>query len=74
MPLSDLEELFTSIPTIARFINGRVTKFDNETLREVVRRILSSSDEEITEVYTGLRKTPIAKFGKHSYIRHCFLV
>ena len=67
MPLPDLEELFTSIPTLTRFINGQVTKFDNETLKEVVRRILLSSDE-ITEVYTDLRKTPIAKFGKHSYI------
>lgn len=27
-----------------------------------------SSDEEITEVYNDLRKTPIAKFGKHFYI------
>jgi mannose-6-phosphate isomerase len=34
----------------------------------VVRRILSSSEEEITEVYTALRKKPIAKFGKHSYL------
>lgn len=33
-----------------------------------MRRILSSSEEEITEVYTVLRKTSIAKFGKHSCI------
>jgi hypothetical protein len=46
---------------LARFINGQVTKFDNETLKEVVRRILPSSDEEITEVNTALRKTPVAK-------------
>jgi hypothetical protein len=50
MPLSDIEELFTSIPTLARFTNGRVTKFDNETLIEIVRCIFSASDKQIGQV------------------------
>lgn len=56
MPLSDIEELFTSIPTLARFTNGRVTKFDNETLIEIVRCIFSASDKQISQVYNGFEK------------------
>jgi mannose-6-phosphate isomerase len=48
----DLEMLFTSIPTLSRFINGQVMNFNNDILKKVVRRILSSSDEVITEIYT----------------------
>jgi mannose-6-phosphate isomerase len=37
-------------------------------LKGIVSKILSASDEEITEVYETLRKTGKGSFGKHTYI------
>jgi mannose-6-phosphate isomerase len=37
-------------------------------LRQIVGKILSTSDKEISEVYETLRERPAENFGKHSYI------
>jgi mannose-6-phosphate isomerase len=37
-------------------------------LKRIVGKILSSSDEEIVQVYETLKKTPAKDFGKHTYI------
>jgi len=39
-----------------------------KTLKGVVGKILSASDEEIVEVYGALKKTPAKDFEKHTYI------
>jgi len=69
MPLNDIQGLFTAIPILkSRFTNDGPMHFNGETLKTIVQRILSASDEEITEVYTALKDMPETKFGKHSHI------
>jgi mannose-6-phosphate isomerase len=37
-------------------------------LKQIVGKLLSSSDEEIVQVYETLKKTPAKDFGKQTYI------
>jgi mannose-6-phosphate isomerase len=68
-PLPEIQELFTTIPKLkSRFINESQTRFNGETLKQVVSKILSASDNEIVEVYETLKKAPAKEFGKHTYI------
>ncbi|TVY53141.1 Mannose-6-phosphate isomerase [Lachnellula cervina] len=68
-PLLDIQGLFTSIPILkSRFTNESQTHFNAETLKGIVGKILSASDEEIVEVYETLRRTNKGAFGKYTYI------
>ncbi|KAE9375383.1 mannose-6-phosphate isomerase [Stipitochalara longipes BDJ] len=68
-PLSEIEQLFASIPVLkSRFATSSQTHFNGETLKQVVSKILSASDDEIIEVYKTLKNTPTKDFGKHTYI------
>lgn len=68
-PLPEIQQLFTTIPILkSRFTNDPKTHFNGETLKQLVGKILSSSDEEIVQVYETLKKTPAKDFGKHTYI------
>ncbi|TVY92689.1 Mannose-6-phosphate isomerase, partial [Lachnellula willkommii] len=68
-PLLEIRGLFTSIPILkSRFTNESQTHFNAETLKGIVGKILSASDEEIVEVYETLRKTNKGAFGKYTYI------
>jgi mannose-6-phosphate isomerase len=67
-PLPEIQYLLTSIPALEpRFVQGQ-THFNVETLKQIVRKILSLSDEEITSVYHYLQTTPLTAFGTHTYI------
>jgi len=37
-------------------------------LKQIVGKILSTSDTEIVDVYDTLRKTPTKDYGNHTYI------
>ncbi|KAH8818119.1 RmlC-like cupin domain-containing protein [Hyaloscypha sp. PMI_1271] len=64
-----IQQLFTAIPILkSRFTKSSETHFNGETLKEVVGKILSASDEEIVELYESLKKTEVKDFGKHTYI------
>jgi mannose-6-phosphate isomerase len=67
-PYSEIEELFNALPTLSRFTGNKPVQFDKDTLRELVRTILSASEKDVKEVYYDLKSTPTSKFGKHSYI------
>jgi mannose-6-phosphate isomerase len=68
-PLSEIQQLFNTIPILrSRFTNEPQTQFNGEMLKQIVRKILSASDKEITEVYETLKETPAENFGEHSYI------
>lgn len=43
-------------------------EIDHESLKEIVYKILSASDEDIRKVYETLRKTDKKSFGKSDYI------
>lgn len=66
-PLQDIEQLFTQIPILKRtFYQDASSPFTFDTLKEIVLRILSASNETITEVYLALRKFAVSDFGSHS--------
>jgi mannose-6-phosphate isomerase len=68
-PLLEIQTLFSTIPILkSKYVNEGNTHFNGETLKGIVGKILSASDEEITEVYETLRKTGKGSFGKHTYI------
>lgn len=67
-PYSDIKELFDTVEVLSRFSDRHQTHFDANNLRQVVRAILSASEEEVREIYARLRDTPTSKFHKHSYI------
>lgn len=43
-------------------------EIDYDALKQIVSKILSSSDEDIKDVYEKLRKTDSSSFGKSDYI------
>lgn len=53
---------------IKKFLPDGQPQFNNETLRQVCRKILTSSDESIKECQEQLGKIPREKFGEQSYI------
>jgi mannose-6-phosphate isomerase len=67
-PLPEIQQLFTTIPILKRFVNNFETQFTGEMLKQVVGKILSASDEEIVEVYETLKEAPSKEFGNHTYI------
>jgi mannose-6-phosphate isomerase len=69
-PLVDVQHLFSSIPILrSHFLNNSPsTDFSYEDLKKLVAKILSSSDNEIKEVYETLKKTPAKDFRKFPYI------
>jgi len=68
MPLPEIQKLFTTIPILkSKFLNDQ-THFNGETLKQIVRQILSASDEEIVKIYETLKNTPGKDFGRHDYI------
>lgn len=67
-PIPEIQQLFTTVPILkSRFTKSSETHFNGETLKEVVGKILSASDEEIVELYESLKKTEVKDFGKHTY-------
>ncbi|KAI9735726.1 MAG: hypothetical protein M1818_006334 [Claussenomyces sp. TS43310] len=66
-PLQDIDHLFTKIPILkTTFTKDAGAPFTFESVKEIVLRILSASDETIAEVYAALRKLPVDDFGPHS--------
>lgn len=68
-PLPEIKELFASIPALSRFTDNSQTNFNHETLKGVVGKLLSLSDDDVTEVYEALKNAPAKQFGKQTYIQ-----
>ena len=67
-PLTDIKGHFNAIPIAKdRFLESQ-THFNHESLKRIVGKILSVSDEEISKAYMTLKKTPKETFKQHSYI------
>lgn len=67
-PLEDVAALL-NIETLQRFCpQDQLSNFTNDNLKEVVRRMLSASDEDVRLVYKDLAALPESSFGKDSYI------
>lgn len=66
-PLEDIKQLWTSTPALSKLINEK-EEFDKESLRDLVKMLLSASDDDITEIYTALKAIPAEKFTKQEYI------
>lgn len=64
----DIQALFDDLQPIKKFLPDGKTQFDNETLKQVCHKILTSSDESIKECQEELGNIPREKFGKQAYI------
>ncbi|KAF7895437.1 uncharacterized protein EAF01_009399 [Botrytis porri] len=68
-PISDIQSLFTSIPVLtSKFLSSSSDTIDKDTLKSIVHKILSLSDEEIKSIYNTLKDTPSSKFPNSPYI------
>ncbi|KAJ9649234.1 hypothetical protein H2201_004242 [Coniosporium apollinis] len=67
-PLEDIEALMQLEPLQQFLPDTKKPKFDDMTLKHVVKTILSASDEVIADVQAALLKQPKEKFGKDTYI------
>jgi mannose-6-phosphate isomerase len=67
LPLEQIQKLFTTIPVLkSKYpISGTL---DKEKLRDIVAKLLGSSDEEIVSTYKKLRGIDKSVFGDHAYI------
>lgn len=65
--LSDIRELWTSTPALKKFINEK-EDFTKDSLKNLVKMLLSASDEDIVEIYTALKSIPAEQFPKQKYI------
>jgi mannose-6-phosphate isomerase len=67
LPLDQIQKLFTTIPVLKSTypIEGTL---DKEKLRDIVAKLLGSSDEEVVSIYKELRGTEKSVFGDHAYI------
>ncbi|KAI9792454.1 MAG: hypothetical protein M1816_002338 [Peltula sp. TS41687] len=69
-PLREIQSLFMGIDTLQRrYFPDSHVHFNAETLRQIVLRILDTSDTHTEEVQDELLALPHAAFGKHSYIK-----
>ncbi|KAK4507108.1 hypothetical protein PRZ48_000842 [Zasmidium cellare] len=67
-PLADIAELL-KIDALQRFApQDQLSNFTNEQLKEVVRKMLTTSDEDVRSIYKDLTALPESKFGKDTYI------
>jgi mannose-6-phosphate isomerase len=67
LPLPQIQKLFTTIPILkSKF--PIPSHFHKESLREIVGKLLSASDEEIVSIYEELRAMKKSDFGDHGYI------
>lgn len=68
-PLSDIQSLFTSVPVLtSKFLKSPSDTIDKETLKSIVHKILSLSDNEVKSIYDNLKDIPSNKFPNASYI------
>ena len=67
-PLNEIDSLFKDVEPLKRFLPGKSTNFDNETLKTVCRNILGASDKDIAETQQQLGSLPKKAFGEQSYI------
>lgn len=67
-PLADIAELL-KIEPLQHFISqDQLSNFTNDKLKEVVRKMLTASDEDVRSIYKALTDLPESKFGKDTYI------
>ncbi|KAF2173325.1 hypothetical protein M409DRAFT_49786 [Zasmidium cellare ATCC 36951] len=67
-PLADIAELL-KIDALQRFSpHDQLSNFTNDKLKEVVRKMLTTSDEDVRSIYKALTSLPESKFGKDTYI------
>jgi len=69
-PLNDIQAFFSSHPFLKdRFFDDPShTHFNADSLKRLVGRILSASDEEIKQTFKDLRMLPSTAFGTKSHI------
>ncbi|KAF7874032.1 hypothetical protein EAF04_002704 [Stromatinia cepivora] len=68
-PLSEIQSLFTSIPVLSsKFLTSPSDTIDKDTLKFIVHKILTLSDDEVTSIYNALKETPSSEFPTSSYI------
>lgn len=69
-PLQDIQSLFLGIDVLQRrFYPDSHVQFNADTLKQLVLRILDTSDTHIEEVQEELISIPHETFGKHAYIK-----
>lgn len=65
-PLSDIQELFKLKP-LERFVSSHA-KFDDETLRQVCKSLLSADPKTVSATIKELQSIPESHFGRDPYI------
>ncbi|KAL8780190.1 MAG: hypothetical protein Q9213_006588 [Squamulea squamosa] len=65
---NDIQTLFSALPPLERFLPRKDVNFDNEVLKQICYKILTTSDEEIRTTQVELEKIPKDKYGKQGYI------
>lgn len=68
-PLADIKSFFLGFDVLQRrFFPDTTVEFNEKTLKELVLRILSTSDTHIQETVAELMRVRREEFGKHAYI------
>lgn len=68
-PLQDIQSLFLGNQVLQRrYYPDSHVQFNTENLKNLVLRILDSSDTQMEETVNELMALPPAAFGKHTYI------
>ena len=67
-PQPDIQMLFDVLPPLQKWLPNTNTHFNNETLKNICRTILTASDESIKDCQQALAKIPRVKYGKQAYI------
>ena len=67
-PTKEIEESFTSLEPLKKFVPGKRTQFNDDTMKAICKSILAASDETIAKTAEELSKLPKDAFGKQSYI------
>ncbi|KAJ5543298.1 hypothetical protein N7535_005726 [Penicillium sp. DV-2018c] len=65
-PLSDIEAMF-KLNHLAKYV-PKSDQFNDETLRQVCKALLSAPAEEVAQTAKDLQALPESQFGAHSYI------
>lgn len=65
---NDIQDLFSALPPLERFLPRKDVNFDNEVLKQICYKILTASDEEIRSIQAELAKVPKEKYGKQGYM------
>ncbi|KAL6710750.1 hypothetical protein ACN47E_007807 [Coniothyrium glycines] len=67
-PLKDIESLLKLAPLQGFLPEVKKPDFDDQTLKHVVKQMLSASEDTVRETNDALQKLPREDFGNYSYI------